>query len=117
MTQAEEDRMSRLDVIEMIGDFITEIDIARGSLMPDDPHRHQLDDQRLLLDERQRKLSQSVFDANTAQFQDAAKKLSAVNDQVSDSIRHVENIQVVLSNITRFFNAVTGLMSVVAPFI
>lgn len=112
-----EERVSRLDVIEMIGDFITEIDIARGSLMPDDPHRHELDLRRVELDERQRELSQNFFDDNTRAFQAAAQQLSDVDAEILGSIRHVENIQAVLTNINRFLGSVTALIAVVAPFV
>jgi hypothetical protein len=109
--------MTRLDVIKIIGDVLTEIDIARGSLLPDDPNRHKLDDLRILLDDRQRKLSKAVFDDTTQQFQDAAKKLQAVNDQIEGSIQQVNKIVVVLSNIETFLDAVTSLMATIGPFV
>jgi len=109
--------MTRLDVIKMIGDVLTEIDVARGSLLPDDPNRHQLDDLRILLDDRQRRLSKTVFDDTTQQFQDAAKKLKVVNDQIEGSIQQVNKILVVLSNITIFLDAVTSLMATIGPFV
>lgn len=31
--------MTKLEAIQMIGDIVTEIDVARGSLLPDDPNR------------------------------------------------------------------------------
>src|SRR6476660_9505961 len=109
--------MTRLDVIKMIGDVLTEIDIARGSLLPDDPNRHQLDDLRILLDDRQRRLSKAVFDDTTQQFQDAAKKLQVVNDQIAGSIQQINKILVVLGNITTFLDAVTSLMAAIGPFV
>jgi hypothetical protein len=109
--------MTHLDVIKMIGDLLTEIDVARGSLLPDDPNRHQLDDLRVLLDDRQRKLSKATFDDTTQQFQDAAKGLQVVNDQIKGSIQQVNNILVVLSNITTFLDAVTSLMTAMGPFV
>jgi hypothetical protein len=109
--------MTRLDVIKMIGDVITDIDVARGSLLPDDPSRHQLDDLRILLDDRQRKLSQAAFDDTTQQFQDSAKKLQAVNDQIKGSIQQLDKIVSVLSNIKTFLDAVTSLMTTIGPFV
>jgi len=109
--------MNRLDVIKMIGDVITDIDIARGSLLPDDPNRHQLDDLRVLLDDRQRKLSKTAFDDTTKQFQDATQKLKTVNDQIKGSIQHVDKIVTVLANIKSFLDAVTSLMTTIGPFI
>ncbi len=109
--------MTRLDVIKMIGDVITDIDVARGSLLPDDPNRHQLDDLRILLDDRQRKLSKAAFDDTTQQFQDSAQKLQAVNDQIRGSIQQVNKIVTLLSNIKTFLDAVTSLMTTIGPFV
>lgn len=109
--------VTRLDVIKMIGDVLTETDVARGSLLPDDPNRHQLDDLRVLLDDRQRKLSKAVFDENTTQFQNAAKKLQAVNNQIQGSIQQVNKILTVLGDIKIFLDAVTSLMAAIGPFV
>lgn len=109
--------VTRLDVIKMIGDMITSIDVARGSLLPDDPRRHDLDDLRAILDNRQRKLSMAVFDDNTQQFQDAAKKLQDVNGQIKESIGQVDKIVTVLGNIKTFIDAVTSLMTTIGPFV
>jgi|SRR5579859_5445600 len=109
--------MNRLDIIKMLGDVITEIDVARGSLLPDDPNRHRLDDLRVLLDDRQRKLSKATFDDGTQQFQDAAQKLKAVNDQIKGSIQQVNQIVTVLTNIGTFLDEVTSLIKTIGPFV
>jgi hypothetical protein len=109
--------MTRLEVIQMIGDLITEIDIARGSLMPDDPNRHTLDDQRILLDDRQRKLSQSLFNDNSQAFQDAAAKLATINEEISGTIKSVDNLVTTITNIQRFLDASTSLIKLVGTFV
>jgi len=109
--------MTRLDVLQIIGDVITEIDVARGSLMPDDPDRHRLDDLRILLDDKQRKLSQAVFNDNSQAFQNAANNLKAVNDEISGTISSVDNMITTLANITRFLNAAASLVSLVGSFV
>lgn len=109
--------ITRLEVIKMIGDVITDIDVARGSLLPDDPNRHNLDDLRVLLDDRQRKLTKAAFDDNTQQFQNAAKNLEAVNHQIKSSIQQVDKIVTVLENIKTFLDAVTSLMTAIGPLV
>ena len=109
--------MTRLELIQMIGALITEIDIARGSLMPDDPNRHALDDQRILLDHRQRKLSQSLFNDNSQAFQDAAAKLAVINEEISGTIQSVENIVTTIANVQRFLDASTSLIKLVGTFV
>jgi hypothetical protein len=108
--------MTRLEVIQMIGDMITNIDVLRGSLMPDDPSRHQLDDQRILLDDRQRKLSQALFNDNTQTFQDTADELQRINRQIADTIQSVERIVTTIANIQRFLDAATSMIKLAGSF-
>ena len=54
--------MTHLDVIRMVGNVLTEIDVTVGSLMPGDPDMVVLQDLRRLLDSRQLMLSRHVFD-------------------------------------------------------
>src|SRR6266481_5576361 len=109
--------MTRLEVIQTIGDVITEIDVARASLVPDDPNRHQLDDLRVLLDDRQRKLSQAVFDDSTPAFQQSAAKVKAVDTEIQGSIQQINDIAAVLGNINKFIGVVTSLITTIGPFV
>ena len=108
--------MSRLDTIQMIGDLITNIDVMRGSLLPEDPRRHDLDDQRILLDDKQRRLSRAVFDDTTPAFTDGAAKLAEINGQIQDSLDELDSLLNTLQLIESFTNTVTTLLSAVAPF-
>ena len=45
--------MTQLEVIRMIGNILTEIDVVVGSLVPGDPDLTRLQDLRRLLDVRQ----------------------------------------------------------------
>ena len=109
--------MTQLEILQMIGDVITEIDVGRGSLLPDDRNRRQLDDLRILLDDRQRQLSRATFDDNTQQFQDAAQGLQAINKQIQGNIQSVDDIQATLDNVSKFLSAVTTLISTIGPFV
>jgi hypothetical protein len=108
--------MSRLDTIQMIGDVITKIDVMRGSLLPNDPQRHDLDDQRILLDDKQKRLSRAVFDDTTQAFNDGAAKLAVLNGQIQDSLDKLDSLLNTLQLIESFTNSVTTLLSAVAPF-
>lgn len=108
--------MSGLDVIQMIGDVITKIDVMRGSLLPSDPQRHDLDDQRILLDDKQTRLSRAVFDDTTQAFTDGAAKLAAIDEQIQESLDKLDNLLNTLQLIESFTNTVTTLLSAVAPF-
>lgn len=105
--------MTQLDVIRMIGDLLTEIDVAVGSLLPTDPDLVRLQDLRRLLDARQLALSRQVFDDNTQTFQSAAAQLKTVNDEIRSSIRRIENMVAVIHNVTRFVDSVTSFMGTI----
>ena len=109
--------MTQLEVIRMIGDVLTEIDVAVGSLVPGDPNLTALQDLRRLLDSRQLVLSRQVFEDNTSNFQQAAADLKAVNDGIRGSIRRIDEMTKVIENVTRFLNAVTKFLTVVGGLI
>jgi hypothetical protein len=102
--------MTQLEAVVLIGNVLTEIDVAIGSLMPSDPRQRQLLDLRLLLDERQRRLAREVFDTNTEAFQQAAEELTAINNSIRGTIRDVANLTQTIQNVTRFLGAVTNLL-------
>ncbi len=108
--------MSRLETIKMIGDVITKIDVMRGSLLPNDLHRHDLDNQRILLDDKQKRLSRAAFDDTTQAFKDGAANLAELNGQIQDSLDKLDGLMKTLQLIENFTNAVTTLLSAVAPF-
>jgi hypothetical protein len=108
--------MTQLEVIRMIGDVLTEIDVATGSLMPNDPDLVKLQDLRRVLDSRQLMLSRQVFNENTERFQNAARELKAVNDEIREGISQVEDMVTVLGDVSRFLDAVTSFMTTIGAF-
>ena len=109
--------MTQLDVIRMIGDVLTEIDVAVGSMLPDDPNLVPLQDARRLLDARQLALSRQIFDDNTVRFQTAAEKLKAVNNDIRGTLRRLDDMVTLMTNVNRFLNAVTSFVGTVGGFV
>ena len=109
--------MTKLELLRLIGDVITEIDTAIGDLLPSDPNQRQLQDLRILLDDRQRQLSRQIFDENTVAFQNATQELKAVNDQIVSSLRNIQNMVDTINNVSRFLNSVTSLLTTVGAFV
>jgi CHASE3 domain sensor protein len=106
--------MTQLEIIEMIGDVLTDLDVLIGSLMPSDPNHQKLLDLRTLLDDRQRVLSRRAFDQNTAAFQQAAQQLQEINNQMQGTLQDIDHINDAIQNVTSFLNAATSLISTVA---
>ena len=109
--------MTKLDVIVMIGDVLTDLDVVIGSLLPSDPNHRSLLDLRVLLDDRQRQLSQRVFDENSLAFQEAAQQLKQVNDGIRGTLRDIDHLNTTIANVTRFLNSATSLVSTVAGLV
>jgi hypothetical protein len=108
--------MTQLEVIRMIGDVLTEIDVAVGSLMPGDPDMIRLQDLRQVLDARQLMLSRQVFDDNTTRFREAAARLQAVNLEIKGTIRQIDDMIAVIHNVERFLDSVTSFLSTIHAF-
>jgi hypothetical protein len=106
--------MTKLELIHMIGDILTNLDVVIGSLLPSDPRHRQLLDLRLLLDDRQRALSRQAFIENSETFQRAAQDLAAINDEIRRTVRKVEQLNATLENVTRFLNSLTSLVTTFA---
>jgi acyl-CoA reductase-like NAD-dependent aldehyde dehydrogenase len=108
--------MTLLESIKAVGDILTELDVLMGSLLPSDARQRDLRDLRLLLDDRQRELARQIFDENSVKFQQAAEELQAVNNQIRGSIRQIDKLNQTIQNVTRFLNAVTGLLATTGTF-
>jgi hypothetical protein len=109
--------VTQLEVVRMIGDILTEIDVAIGSLRPGDPDLTRLQDLRRLLDARQLDISRQIIDDNTERFQNAARDLSRVNGEIKATITRIDDMVTVITNVTRFLNAVSSFVTTVGVFI
>jgi hypothetical protein len=106
--------MTKLQLIQMIGDLLTDLDVVIGSLLPSDPRHQQLLDLRLLLDDRQRALSRQTFVENSEQFQLAAQDLANVNNDIRQTLRKIDEVNSTIENVSRFLNSVTSLVTTFA---
>ena len=109
--------MTRLELINLIGDVLTNLDVLRGSLPANTPDRIALDDLRLLLDDRQRKLAQREFDDNTDAVRRASGKIETVNGDLQVTIRDVAHLKETITNVKRFIRVTDELMKVALPFL
>ena len=108
--------MTRLELIKLIGDILTKLDVLRGSLLPGEPDRVQIDDLRKHLDHLQLQLVKSQFDDNTQDFLQAGKNISAINKDLKQTIDNVEQRVTTIANLKRFVAAVDSLVTTFAPF-
>ena len=109
--------MTRLELIKLIGDVLTKLDVLRGSLMPDDPARRELNRLRKQLDGSQLKLVQTQFNENTKAFLQATAELEAINKDLKKTLTSVEKLVTTITNLKRFVAAVNGIVGAVAPLL
>ncbi len=109
--------MTKLELITLIGDVLTELDVLRGSLMPDDPRRHDLDEIRSRLDARQLQLAKSQFDTNTEGFKQATARLKEINVELKSTLNEVNALVDTIANLRRFVSAVDDVIGAVIPLV
>jgi hypothetical protein len=109
--------MNQVDVVEMIGSQLTQIDMAIARLAPSDPNAAELTALRRSLDQQQQLLVKQAFDDNTLQFQEAAKDLEAVNDSITDNIQKIDRIATEIDGVTRFLTSVTNLVTTASKLV
>lgn len=107
--------MTRFDLIESLGDRLAEVDVMRGSLLPDDPNRREFDELRAQLDQSQRQLAVSAFNEDTPEFQAAARKVQEVDSQVHESIKNLYNLNRTLDAIRALVDAAASLTVLALP--
>jgi hypothetical protein len=104
--------MTRQELIKLIGDVITRLDILRGGLLPEDARRHALDLLRNDLDGRQLQLVKNAFDDNTAAFQSATEELKSINSDLKQTLNDITALATTLNNLQRFVAAVDNIVGV-----
>ena len=109
--------MSRLELIKLIGDVITELDILRGSLNPNDIRRHDLDEIRKRLDSRQLQLAKNQFNDNTMVFREVTSSLTGINAEIKGTINDLNAFVDTIDNLRRFVSAIDEVMQSVLPLV
>ena len=109
--------MTRLELIRLIGDVLTKVDVLRGSLPADNADRDELDRLRRKLDRFQLKLAQEEFEANTPVFQQAVDDLAAINRSLRRTINEIDQFVTTMQNLRRFVDAVNRIVGIVFPLV
>ncbi|MCI0653976.1 MAG: hypothetical protein L0Y39_05805 [Methylococcaceae bacterium] len=106
--------MTRLELVRLIGDVITEIDVLRSSFDREDKNRERLDTIRDELDRAQRKLVRGVIGENTNQFKELGTSLSAVDRKLQQTIDDVDKTAQTLEMLVEFV-AIAQKIAELAP--
>jgi len=98
--------MTRLELIRLIGDVLTEVDVVRANFMRETATRKRLDNIRDALDTYQRKLVRSVIKDNTKSFKELTMSLKKVNESLRQTIEAVDKIAQTLEDLVKFVGVV-----------
>ena len=102
--------MNKIDCIREIGDTITLVDVARGSLSPGTPRRKRLDEARSALNDRQLQLADLLFAEGSSEYQGATAQLKTVNTSVKALIAEVNKVAETFAALTKLVNAIDDLL-------
>ena len=105
--------MTRLELIGLIGDVITKVDVLRSDFDREDTNRVKLDNIRDELDTYQRKLVRSVIDDNTDQFKELTVSLREVNENLRQTIEDVDKITQTLETVVKFIGVVQKIAELI----
>jgi hypothetical protein len=102
--------MDRLEMIRLIGDLLTNIDILRGSLLPEDPKRTTLDFLRHRLDGQQLVLAQNQFNEDTVEYRQASERVAAINTEIMQTLNNITRFTTTVENLTRLVGVVDTIV-------
>jgi hypothetical protein len=102
--------MTKTEVITLIGDLLTRLDVKRGSLPTDDPKSHVLDAIRNELDDRQRVLTRAALQENTEQYKTLTAKLTDANKDLKTTLDKLDKFVETLDAMGRILAAVDSLI-------
>lgn len=100
---------SRLNVIRLIGDVLTELDVLRAGFDRGTATRTRLDNLRDEIDTVERKLVRTCIEENTTNFRESGAALKAVNINVRQTIKDVDKVAETLEALVKFLEAAQNI--------
>lgn len=105
--------MKQSDLIRILGDIITEVDVSRSEFSRGTETRNQLDDIRDDLDGFQRCLVRILIDLNTPEFAEAANSLTAINKELKQTIDDVGKVADTLNTLVKLVGVIQRIVELI----
>ncbi|RIZ69510.1 MAG: hypothetical protein D0528_03975 [Methylococcales bacterium] len=105
--------ITRHELIRLIGDVLTEIDVLSSHFDPGTKDREDLDGLRDKLDATQRKLVRSAINDKTKEFKDLTASLKAINEELRQTIDDVDKIATTFETLVKFVGAIQKIAELV----
>ncbi len=106
--------MTTEEIIRLIGDVLTELDVLSTSVKIDNETKQKLNDKRDELDTLQRKLSRAALHTNTGDFKKLASDLNESNQVLQQTIGDIKKIADTLETLVNFIEAVQNIAELVS---
>jgi deoxyribose-phosphate aldolase len=104
--------MTQLELIRVIGDMITIVDVLRSNFGREDSNRKMLDNIRDELDTFQRKLVRNGINDTTQQFQACSESLKKINADVKKTSDDINQAAATLENLVKFVEVIQQIINV-----
>lgn len=104
--------LQQSDVVRLIGDVLTELDLLMASPDLSDSDFKDVRKLRRALDGLQGKIVAQEFKENTKAFQNAAERLKKVNADLEQTISDVEKVAATIESITTLISAAEKLLAI-----
>ena len=103
--------MTQLELIKVIGDMITILDMLRANFGREDPDRKRLDNLRDELDTFQRKLVRNGINETTVEFQACTESLKKINADVNKTTDDIKQTAATLENLVKFVKVIQEIVN------
>ncbi len=105
--------MKQNDLIRILGDVITDVDVLRSEFSRTTDNRRRLDDIRDELDGFQRRILRNLIDVNTSQFAELADSLTDANKELKQTIAEVDKVADTLETLVKFVGVVQKIVELI----
>nr|VFK19089.1 MAG: hypothetical protein BECKLFY1418C_GA0070996_10536 [Candidatus Kentron sp. LFY] len=105
--------MKQTDLIRIIGDIITKVDVLRAEFPRGTETRNQLDDIRDDIDGFQRRLVRDLIDVNTPKFAQAADLLISLSKELKQMIDDVAKVADTLNTLVKLVGVIQKTVGVI----
>jgi hypothetical protein len=103
--------MKKSELVRLIGDVLTEIDVLASSLVPESTERKRLDTLRKGLDARQREVVKSIFNENNKKYVAITTQIQSSNQEMAGTLQDLKKVAQSIDLLTKFVGLVDEVVS------
>lgn len=110
---SEPETITRHELIRLIGDVLTQIDVLSSHFDPGTEDRERFDEQRDKLDAAQRTLVRNAINENTKEFKDLSASLKNVNEALSQTSGDIDKVATTFETLVNFVSVIQKIAELV----